>query len=131
MKITFGANTIADDTASPRILAKIEQCDAPVAVQEDELAFSAIASQIPRGNAKGQFICTAACSYATRALAVAALVTQNGLKNTQATLSCYEPSTTLAFVCANAVLQNVALVLLNGTQLILRYTFKITTITSS
>ena len=128
MKITFGASTLADDTASPKVAALIEQWGGSSIVQTEPLYGAVNQVNFPRGNVRGPVVFTAGCSSADIPTAVSAFKTAYGLLNTQDTLTVLKGATTLATM-ANAVLRDVTRVEWQGLWLRIRYTFEITTIT--
>lgn len=135
MKIVFtptggSATTLADSSATPLIAAVIEQWGGQSTVQTEKRYGQATEIDFPRGNVGGDFIFTAGCSYDSYDDTLAAFVTAFGLLNSQGTLVVtYIPGSTTATM-ENAVLRDIHRVILNGLRLELRYTFKITTITS-
>lgn len=135
MKIVFtptggSATTLADSSATPLIAAVIEQWGGQSAVQTEKRYGQETEIDFPRGNIGGDFIFTAGCSYENYNDTLAALVTGFSLLNLQGALVVtYLPGSTTATM-PNAVLRDVHRVVLNGRRLELRYTFKITTITS-
>jgi hypothetical protein len=130
MKITFATATLADDTASPRIAAVIEQWGGQSVVQTEPLYGGPNLAKFPRGNVGGQFVFTAGCSYATRDLAAAAFATAWSRLNTQGALALQPTGGSATVTMANAILRDVSRVEWAGVWLKLRYTFEITTVTS-
>jgi hypothetical protein len=135
MKIVFtptggSAATLADSSATPLIAAVIEQWGGQSVVQTEKRYGQEAEIDFPRGNVGGDFVFTAGCSYENYDDTLAAFVTGFSLLNLQGVLVVtYIPGSTTATM-ANAVLRDVHRVVLNGLRLELRYTFKITTITS-
>jgi hypothetical protein len=122
--------TLADHTASPAINAVIEQWGGQCVVQTEKRYGQSAEIDFPRGNVGGDFVFTAGCSYDDYDDTLAAFVTAFGLLNLQGALVVtYIPGATTATM-PNAVLRDVRRTVLNGLRLELRYTFKITTITS-
>jgi hypothetical protein len=135
MKIVFtptggSTATLADHTASPPINALIEQWGGQSAVQTEKRYGQSAEVDFPRGNVGGEFVFTAGCSYSNYDGPIDAFVTAFGLLNGQGTLVVTPTPGDTTATMAGAVLRDVHRVLLNGHRLELRYTFKITTITS-
>ncbi|MDB6016036.1 MAG: hypothetical protein JWR19_525 [Pedosphaera sp.] len=135
MKITFTigstVSTLADDTAAPRIAGVIEQWGGSAKVQTEPLYGAVNEVDFPRGNIGGDFTFTAGCSFATVDAAGAAFATAYALLNSQGSVKVYPSGGSAVITMANAVLKDVTRTEYNGHWLKLRYTFKITTITSS
>ncbi len=131
MKITFATTILADDTASPRIAAVIEQWGGQSVVQTEPLYGGPNLAKFPRGNVGGQFVFTAGCSYATRDLAAAAFATAWSRLNVQDTLAVKPSGGSATITMLNAILRDVQRVELEGVWLRIRYTFDITTVTSA
>jgi hypothetical protein len=135
MKITFtptGGSTVtlADHTATPAINALIEQWGGQSVVQTEKRYGQAAEIDFPRGNVGGDFVFTAGCSYTNYDGPIDAFVTAFALLDAQGALVVTPTPGVTTATMANAVLRDVHRVLLNGHRLELRYTFKITTITS-
>lgn len=136
MKVVFTIagpidNTLADDTAAPKLAGVIEAIGAQDIVQIEPLYGGANPAKFPRGNVGGQFVFTSACSYASYNAAVDALKTAYGLLDDQGTLV-FTPTgagVPHTLTMANAILHSVQVVRWTGVRLELRYTFEITTIT--
>ena len=132
--LTYGAGpttaTLADIGAAPQIAAMIEDLGGDAVVQIEDLYAGPNKAKFPRGNVGGQFVFTAACSFATADLALAALLAAYALLNIQGALNLkpFPASTGVTF--PNAILKSIRRVRLDGVILIVRYTFEITTITS-
>ena len=135
MKIVFtptggSATTLADSSATPLIAAVIEQWGGQSVVQTEKRYGQETEIDFPRGNVGGAFVFTAGCSYDDYNDTLAAFVAGFSLLNLQGALVVtYIPGSTTATM-ANAVLRDVHRVKWDGLRLELRYTFKITTITS-
>lgn len=135
MKIVFtptggSATTLADSSATPLIAAVIEQWGGQSLVQSEKRYAQATEIDFPRGNVGGDFVFTAGCSYDDYDDTLAAFVNAFNLLNLQGALVVtFFPGSATATM-DNAVLRDVRRVVLNGLRLELRYTFKITTITS-
>ena len=135
MKITFtptggSAVTLADHTASPPINALIEQWGGQSVVQTEKRYGQSTEIDFPRGNVGGEFVFTAGCSYASYDGPIDAFVTAFGLLDSQGTLIVTPTPGDTTATMADAVLRDVHRVLLNGYRVELRYSFKITTVTT-
>ena len=131
MKITLTISgpttyTLADISATPRVTALIESWSGQSIVQIEPLFRATNDVKFASGNAGGQIVFTAGCSYADVPTAVTAFVTAYGLLNSQGALKILNGATTLATM-QNAILRDVARVEFNGKWLKLRYTFEFTT----
>jgi hypothetical protein len=122
--------TLADHTASPPVNALIEQWGGQSVVQTEKRYGQTSEIDFPRGNVGGEFVFTAGCSYASYEGPIDAFVTAFGLLNGQGALVVTPTPGSTTATMAGAVLRDVHRVLLNGYRVELRYTFKITTITS-
>ncbi len=135
MKIVFtptggSAVTLADHTASPPVNALIEQWGGQSVVQTEKRYGQAAEIDFPRGNVGGEFVFTAGCSFVDYDSPIDAFVTAFGLIDSQGTLVVTPTPGTATATMTGAVLRDVHRVLLNGHRIELRYSFKITTITS-
>ncbi len=129
IQLTVGAtaNTLVDDAANPRVAGVIEALAGRAIVQAEPLYGAANNFTAARGNVSGQFVFTAACSFANYGDAAAAMKAAYNLLNATGSLVLSYGGTT--FTMANAILRDVTRVEWNGVHLKLRYTFDITTIT--
>ncbi len=118
--------TLVNDTASPKITGVIESIGGQDILQKEPLYGSASPALFARGNISGHFAFSAGCSFASYALAAAALKTAYALIDSQGSCVLNYGGTTLTF--PNAILQSVQRVEWQGVRLVLRYTFEITSI---
>jgi len=128
VKVTLGATTLADDTATPRLAGVIEQLGGQAVVQVEPLYGQADMAVFPRGNISGRFVFRVFCSYASYATALTAWAAAYARLNTQDTLVLtWFTGNTLTML--GAVCTNVERTKLDGVGLEVRYTFTITTAT--
>jgi hypothetical protein len=104
----------------------LEQLGRKIEEQVDALAFSAVVSRIPRGNAQGECVFTAAKSHASQDAAASFFATEVGRVNGQGSLVLTFTAHTLTM--ANAVLGSVEKVESRGVWWQIRYRFGITTV---
>lgn len=123
-------HTLADPNASPAMNATLDGWPYSGVVQSENLIGGANPVKIPRGNVAGQIIFTSATSFSTyNACSTAAKVAQ-ALVLAQGSLvvTLSLDGSPVTFTMANAILSRIA-PKLNGKQLVIQYTFDITTIT--
>lgn len=133
MKITFDGQTLADPqsvTAVHGLNAVIEQWGAQSTVQTEKRYGQNTEVDFPRGNIGGDFVFTVTGSYGSYAGPVQAFAAAIALLNIQATLMITFPDDETTATMANAICRDVHRVMLNGHSVQIRYSFKITTITS-
>jgi len=136
MRVTFtptgdSAVTLADSSAAPLIAGVLEQFGGASLVQTEKRYGQSTEIDFPRGNIGGDFIFTAGCSYATLDAAAGAFAAAFALLNEQGSLAFTpNPAGSVTLTMANAILRDVHRVKWDGVRLELRYTFKITTITT-
>jgi hypothetical protein len=118
-----GAVTLADD--SVKVAMTLEPpFGLEDSLQEEELAFGTVVFQAMRGNSRGQCAFTAAKSHATRATAVAYLLTQQSYRGAPGSLVITEAATTITMT---AQLVSAMAVEFKGLRWTIRYVFRITT----
>lgn len=133
MKITFGANTLADPQSAAAVrglMAEVEEWPGgDCLIQTEKRYGQSTVVNFPRGNVDDTFVFHVFGSQGSYGAVFTAYANARALTDTQATLIITAPDAS-TLTMANATLKSAKPIVLQGKGLSLRYTFKITTITT-